>query len=85
MAIMLLLRKRLCQWVSNIVKCRYSAYFHISSIYYLSNEVITPKYVFGSLVRSRLLGLCDSTIVITIETNGIHNAKNYAKFTNELF
>ena len=41
MAIMLLLRKRLCQWVSYIVKCRYFTYFHISSIYYLSNEVIT--------------------------------------------
>ena len=68
MAIMLLLRKRLCQWVSYIVKCRYFAYFHT-----------TPKYVIGSSVRSRLLSLCDSTIVITIETNGIHNARNYVK------
>ena len=68
MTIMLLLRKRLCQWVNYIVKCRYFTYFRT-----------TPKYVFGSLVRSRLLSLCDSTIVIIIETNGIHNARNYAQ------
>ena len=34
-----------------------------------------PKYVFGLLVRYKLLSLCDNTIVITIEFNGIHNFK----------
>lgn len=74
---MLLLCKRLCQWVIDIVKCWYFAYLHISSIYYLSNEVIVPKYVFRMLVKCRFLTLCDGTIVITIEINEIHNARDY--------
>lgn len=58
-------------------------HIYIYSINYLSNKVISPKYVLGSLVRSRLFNFCDGTIVITIETNEIHNARDYAKFIND--
>lgn len=78
MEIMLLLCKRICQWVTGIVKSYYSIYLHIFSM------VITPKYIFVSLVRYRLLSLYDDTILITIEINGGHNVMNYAKFTNEI-
>lgn len=70
MAILLLLHKRLCQLVNNIVNCLHSAYLHISSIYYLSLDVISPRYVFRLLVRSRLLSMCDGTIVIIMDIKG---------------
>src|SRR3954471_25091794 len=53
--LMLALCKRLRQWVCNVIVCWYSANLHISSIDDLSNEMEASEYVFGSLVRSRLL------------------------------
>ena len=46
--------------------------------------MISSKFVFGSVVIYRLISLCDSTIIMTIEINEINNDKDYAKFTNEL-
>ena len=54
-----------------IVLSRNLAYFHISSLDDLSNEMKSPKYVFGSLVRPGLLVLCDGPVVITMKLNWI--------------
>src|SRR3954465_14124436 len=81
---MLALRKRLRQWVSNVIIGWYSANLHITSIDDLSNEVKTSEYVFGSLVRSRLLSLRDGSIVVTIEIHQVRNARDNPKFSNEL-
>src|SRR3954465_8987591 len=83
--LMLALCKRLRQWVCNVIVCWYSANLHISSIDDLSNEMEASEYVFGSLVRSRLLSLCNGSIVITIEIHWVHNARDNSKFGNELF
>ena len=50
MTLMLRLWKRLSQRISNIIICRYSAYLDISPLNDLSDEMITPEYVFGSLM-----------------------------------
>ena len=50
MTLMLSLWKWLSQWISNIIICRYSVYLHVSSLNDISDEMITPKYVFGSLM-----------------------------------
>ena len=50
MTLMLRLWKRLSQWISNIIICRYSAYLYVSPLNDLSNELVTPEYVFGSLI-----------------------------------
>src|SRR3954471_12783033 len=81
---MLALRKRLRQWVSNVIIGWYSANLHITSIDDLSNEVKTSEYVFGSLMRSRLLSLRDGSIVVTIEIHWVRNARDNPKFSNEL-
>ncbi|KAK8691126.1 hypothetical protein V6N13_074645 [Hibiscus sabdariffa] len=64
---MLLLCQRLRQGINNVVICVYFAYFHISSIYDLSNEMEASKIVFGSLMRSGFLCLRNGSIVVTIE------------------
>src|SRR3954465_8348412 len=46
---------------------------------------LQSEYVFGSLVRSRLLSLCNGSIVITIEVHWVHCARDNSKFGNELF
>lgn len=81
--IKLLLSKRLCQWISHILQGWNSTNLYIFFIN-ISNEMEASKYVFGSLVRFRFLSLHDRSIVVTIEVNQVHNAKNDAKFTNEL-
>lgn len=85
MTIMLLSRKRLCEWLNNIVKCGCYIYLHIPSFDYLLNEVISSKCVFGSPVRSRLLTLCYRTIDIRIGINEIHNFRIYVEFYNDFF
>ncbi|KAK8600564.1 hypothetical protein V6N12_050417 [Hibiscus sabdariffa] len=47
------------------------SYFHISS-----DEMEAPKNVFGSLMRSGFLCLCNGSIVITIELQSIRHAWN---------
>ena len=46
----LMLRLWLSQWISNIIICSYSAYLDVSSLNDLSNEMIAPEYMFGSLM-----------------------------------
>ena len=65
--IMLLLCQRLGQGINNVIICMYSAYLYIPSIDNLSNKMVAPKYMFGSLVRSGFFSLCNGSIVITSE------------------
>src|SRR3954464_2587669 len=81
---MLALRKRLRQWVSNVIIGWYSANLHITSIDDLSNEVKASEHVFRSLARSRLLSLRDGSIVVTVEIHRVRNARDNPKFSNEL-
>ncbi|KAK8680879.1 hypothetical protein V6N13_109817 [Hibiscus sabdariffa] len=76
MAMPLLIRLRLRQGISDVVIHMNFAYLHISSVYDLSYEVEAPKNVFGSLMRSRFLCLCNGSIVITIELQSIRYAWN---------
>jgi hypothetical protein len=62
--------KRIHQWISNIEVRVHFANLHITSINNLVNKVIAPKYMFGFLVRSRLLGLCNGTIIIKKRSKG---------------
>ena len=47
MTLIIRLWKRLSQWISNIIICRYFAYLHVYSLNNFSNEMIAPKYLFG--------------------------------------
>ncbi|KAK9043162.1 hypothetical protein V6N11_071510 [Hibiscus sabdariffa] len=64
---MLLLCQRLRKGINNVIVCMYFAYFHISSIYNLWNEMEAPKNMFRSLMRSGFLCLHNGSIVITME------------------
>jgi hypothetical protein len=55
--------KRLHHWINNIHIHVHFANLYITSINDLMNEVIVLKYMFGFLVRSRFLGLCNDTII----------------------
>ena len=66
MAIMLMLCKGICQWISNSADCWYSAYSNIVSVDNLPDEMISSENMFGSLVRSGFLSLCYWAIVVTI-------------------
>ncbi|KAL4379237.1 hypothetical protein GQ457_02G024220 [Hibiscus cannabinus] len=68
--IMLLLCQRLRQGICNIVIGVYFAYFHISSINDLSNEMEASKNVFISLMRYGFICLRNGSIVVTIELLG---------------
>src|SRR5207237_801185 len=71
-------------WVCNVIVCWYSANLHISSIDNLSNEMEASEYVFGSLVRSRLLSLRDGSIIVAIEIHRVCYARDNPKFSDEL-
>ena len=60
MMIMVLDAKQPHQRVCNVVCGGYSAHLHISSIDYVSDQVESPEYVFGLLMRSGLSSLCYS-------------------------
>ncbi|KAL4364181.1 hypothetical protein GQ457_04G021280 [Hibiscus cannabinus] len=74
--IVLLLCQRLPQGISDVVVCVYFAYLHISLIYDLTAEMEVPKNVFGSLMRSGFLCLCNGSIVVKIEIYNIRYARN---------
>ena len=84
MTLMLRLRKRFSKRISNICIRWNSANLHITSINNLTNEMISPLYVFGFLVWSRFFCLRDGTIIITVKINGARNTRNHTKFSNEL-
>ncbi|KAK8523057.1 hypothetical protein V6N12_073768 [Hibiscus sabdariffa] len=65
---------RLRQGIIDVVIRVYFAYLHISPIYNLSDEMETPKDVFGSLMRSGFLCLRNGSIVVTIEIHSIRYA-----------
>ena len=69
--LMLCLWSRLGQWICHVQVSVHLAYLHISSINDLSDQVIAPQYMLGFFVRPRLLCLCNSTIIVTIEVIGL--------------
>ena len=74
----------LCQRIRYIVIGIDSAYLDISSFDYLSNEVISPKCVLGSLMWFRLLDLSNNPIIITIQVNWVCDAWGNIQTSNEL-
>ena len=52
-------RERVC----HIVICWHSFHFHIITRYYLPDEMITPEYMLGSLMRPRFLCLCNAPLL----------------------
>ena len=65
MTIMVLDAKQLRQRVCDVVCGGHSAHLHISSVDYVSDQMESSEYVFGSLMRSGFSSLCYSTVVIT--------------------
>ena len=59
-------RERVC----HIVICWHSFHFQIITRYYLPDEMITPEYMLGSLMRWWFLCLHNGSIVVTINSFG---------------
>ena len=68
-------RERVC----HIIICWHSFHFHIISCYYLPDEMITPEYMLGSLMRPRFLCLCNGSIVVTINSYWINDGGKHFK------
>ncbi|PNG28910.1 hypothetical protein A1395_31535 [Pseudomonas protegens] len=66
MTLMLKLWEWLCQWICDIIIGIYFANFNISTLNNFSNEMEMPENMFGSLMRSRFLSLCNGSCIITI-------------------
>ncbi|PKI60790.1 hypothetical protein CRG98_018779 [Punica granatum] len=80
----LALYKMFHMWIKVIPIRWYSAYLHISSVYNLTYGMEAPEYVFGLLMRPGFLSLRNDSIVATIETHWVCDAKNHSKFCYEL-
>ena len=84
MNLMLRTWERFSQGVSHVLISGNSADLHIAPIYDISNKMISPFYVFGLLVMSRLFRLSNGSIVVTIQRHWLSDTRNYTKFRNEL-
>jgi len=84
MVIMLQLGQCLSERICKILFSEYSFYLYIFHFYDFSNQMESPKYMFGSLMRPWFLCLCNGSIVVTIQGYWINNARNHTKFNDEL-
>ena len=81
---MLRLWKWLRQRIRNVCIRVYLALLDITIIHELANKVVPHEYMLVLLVLSRFLGLCYSTIVITIYVQRIGRALDHTKIHQKL-
>src|SRR3954466_4619893 len=62
----------------------YFAYHDTTILNELSNLMVTHANMFVLLVLSRFLGLCNSTIVVTINIQGIGRTLNHTESDQEI-
>ena len=67
MRVKLFMGKELSQRISNILISRDFLYAYVMSINYFSNQMVSPEYVFGSLMILWFLCLHNGFIVVTIQ------------------